>query len=39
RHSSHLVGLFPGTLINKQNKACMDAAIQSLTERGEYSTG
>ena len=39
RHSSHLVGLFPGTLINKENKEYMDAAIQSLTERGEYSTG
>lgn len=39
RHASHLVGLFPGTLINKENKTYMNAAIQSLTERGEYSTG
>ncbi|MGO5443419.1 glycosyl hydrolase family 95 catalytic domain-containing protein [Faecalimonas sp. LCP19S3_D12] len=39
RHASHLVGLFPGTLINKENEAYMNAAIQSLTERGEYSTG
>jgi len=34
-----LVGLFPGTLINKDNEEYMNAAIQSLTERGEYSTG
>ncbi len=39
RHASHLVGLYPGTLINKENEAYMNAAIQSLTERGEYSTG
>lgn len=39
RHSSHLVGLFPGTLIDKSNTAYMNAAIQSLEERGEYSTG
>lgn len=39
RHASHLVGLYPGTLINKENEEVMDAAIQSLTERGEYSTG
>ena len=39
RHASHLVGLFPGTLINKDNEEYMNAAIQSLTERGEYSTG
>ena len=34
RHSPHLVGLFPGTLINKENPTYMNAAIQSLTERG-----
>ena len=34
-----MVGLFPGTLINKDNEEYMNAAIQSLTERGEYSTG
>lgn len=39
RHASHLVGLYPGTLINKENEEYMSAAIQSLTERGEYSTG
>ncbi|MGN0329928.1 MAG: glycosyl hydrolase family 95 catalytic domain-containing protein [Kineothrix sp.] len=39
RHASHLVGLYPGTLINYGNQEYMDAAIQSLTERGFYSTG
>lgn len=39
RHASHLVGLFPGTLINSGNQEYMDAAIQSLTERDVYSTG
>ena len=39
RHASHLVGLYPGTLISKENETYMEAAVQSLTERGEYSTG
>ena len=39
RHASHLVGLYPGTLINKENEEYMSAAIRSLTERGVYSTG
>ncbi len=39
RHASHLVGLYPGTLINKDNETYLDAAITSLTERGVYSTG
>lgn len=39
RHSSHLVGLYPGTLINKDNQEYLNAGIQSLTERGVYSTG
>ncbi|MDD3402149.1 MAG: glycoside hydrolase N-terminal domain-containing protein [Hespellia sp.] len=39
RHASHLVGLYPGTLINKENTEYMSAAIQSLNERGFYSTG
>ena len=39
RHVSQLVGLYPGTLITKENKEYMDAAIVSLTERGTYSTG
>lgn len=39
RHASHLVGLFPGTLINKDTPEEMSAAITSLQERGVYSTG
>lgn len=39
RHASHLVGLYPGTLINIENPEYMEAAIQSLNERGFYSTG
>ncbi|MBR5577808.1 MAG: glycoside hydrolase N-terminal domain-containing protein [Lachnospiraceae bacterium] len=39
RHASHLVGLYPGTIINKETPEYMEAAIVSLTERGEYSTG
>ena len=39
RHASHLVGLYPGTLIDYDNQEYMDAAIQSLTERDFYSTG
>lgn len=39
RHMSHLLGLFPGDLINVDNSEYMDAAIVSLTERGYESTG
>lgn len=39
RHASHLVGLYPGTLINKENTVYMKAAVQSLEERDAYSTG
>lgn len=39
RHASHLVGLYPGTLINKENPEYLAAAKQSLGERGFYSTG
>lgn len=39
RHASHLVGLYPGTLINKENETYLAAAKQSLKERGYYSTG
>lgn len=39
RHSSHLVGLYPGTLITKDDEETMQAAVTSLEERGVYSTG
>ena len=39
RHMSHLLGLFPGDLISVDNADYMDAAIVSLKERGEKSTG
>lgn len=39
RHASHLVGLYPGTLITKDDEETMNAAITSLEERGVYSTG
>ena len=39
RHMSHLLGLFPGDLISVDNLEFMDAAIVSLKERGEKSTG
>lgn len=39
RHMSHLLGLFPGDLINVDNAEYMDAAIVSLQERGYVSTG
>lgn len=39
RHTSHLIGLFPGTLINKDKPEYMDAAIVSLNERGTGATG
>lgn len=39
RHMSHLLGLFPGDLISVDNAKYMDAAIISLKERGEKSTG
>ena len=38
RHISHLVGLFPGTLITEK-KEWMDAARVSLDLRGDKSTG
>jgi len=34
RHISHLVGLYPGTLINSRTDAWLDAAKVTLTERG-----
>ena len=39
RHMSHLLGLFPGDLISVDNPEYMDAAIVSLKERGDRSTG
>ncbi len=39
RHISHLVGLYPGTSINGNTPAWLDAAKFSLTERGDKSTG
>lgn len=39
RHISQLMALYPGTLINSDTDAWMDAAIYTLTERGDKSTG
>ncbi len=39
RHISHLVGLFPGDLINSTTPAWLDAAKYTLTERGDNATG
>lgn len=39
RHMSHLLGLFPGDLISVDNSEYMEAAIVSLKERGDTSTG
>lgn len=39
RHISHLVGLYPGTLINENTPAWLDAAKVTLNRRGDISTG
>lgn len=39
RHISQLVGLHPGTLINRSTPAWLDAAKYTLKERGDRSTG
>ena len=42
RHMSHLLGLFPGDLINADDNAengWLDAAVVSLKNRGDKSTG
>jgi len=39
RHTSQLVGLFPGTLISKDTPEWMDAAITSLEQRSLNGTG
>lgn len=39
RHTSQLVGLYPGTLINATTPAWLDAAKESLNGRGDKATG
>lgn len=39
RHISQLVGLYPGNVINGTTPAWLDAAIYTLTERGDKATG
>ena len=40
RHLSHLLGLFPGDLINKDlHPEWLDAVVVSLNQRGDKSTG
>lgn len=39
RHLSHLMALYPCTLINKDNATYMNAALVSLKERGLDATG
>lgn len=39
RHISQLIGLYPGTLINSNTPAWLDAAKVTLNRRGDVSTG
>ena len=39
RHISNLVALYPGTIINSNTPAWIDAAKVTLTERGDFSRG
>ena len=39
RHISQLIGLYPGTLINSNTPAWLDAAKVTLNNRGDKSTG
>lgn len=39
RHMSHLLGLFPGDLINSDNPTYLEAAKVSLRDRGDNATG
>lgn len=39
RHMSHLLGLYPGDLISIETKEWLDAAVVSLIDRGDVSTG
>ncbi len=39
RHISHLLGLYPGKAINSNTPELMQAAINTLNDRGDESTG
>jgi alpha-L-fucosidase 2 len=39
RHTSQLMGLYPGTLINANTPAWLDASRESLDRRGDRATG
>ncbi len=39
RHISHLMGLYPGKQINRSRPELMDAAIATMNDRGDESTG
>lgn len=39
RHISHLCAMYPGTIISGRTPEWMKAAIVTLKERGDYSTG
>ncbi len=39
RHISHLMGLYPGKHINHSTPELMDAAIATMNDRGDESTG
>lgn len=39
RHISHLCAMYPGTIISSRTPEWMKAAIVTLKERGDYSTG
>ena len=39
RHISHLMSLYPGSLINKYTPELMQAAIATMNDRGDESTG
>ena len=39
RHLSHLLGLYPGRIINSDTQEYMDAAKVSLNDRGDAATG
>lgn len=39
RHTSQLMGLYPGTIINSNTPAWLDAAQESLNRRGDKATG
>ncbi|MFR2153606.1 MAG: glycosyl hydrolase family 95 catalytic domain-containing protein [[Eubacterium] siraeum] len=39
RHISHLLGLYPGNAINSNTPELMTAAINTLNDRGDESTG